>query len=82
MITRNYSFEDSREIRRIFFEACRKQPGSDTRKKLITLREWQRFQAQRQEMSKYEVIQDFFKRLRKQEFEKFKKQRESAKNGN
>jgi len=70
MIEKNYTAEDSREVRKIYYEAVRKQKAAgirDERKMLITKDEWQKFSKQGRDMSKYEIWQEFRARTRKEE---------------
>lgn len=69
-MTRIYTEEDSREIRKTFFDAVKKQKAAgikDDRKILITKKEWDTFSKSGKDMSRYEVWKDFESRMRKED---------------
>ena len=60
----SYSQEDSKEVRKLYFESLKKNKNKDQRKMLITRLEWDYFKAQGQDMSRYEVLKNNLKRIR------------------
>ena len=69
-MTRLYTEEESREVKKIYFSAVKKQKAAgikDERKILITKKEWQQFSKSGKDMSRYEVRQDFEARMRKED---------------
>lgn len=67
MNDKNYTEEDSREVRKIYYEAVRKQKLAgikDERKFIITQEEWDKFKKQGRDMSQYEEFKSFQKRMR------------------
>lgn len=58
------------EIRRIFYEARRANPPKAPEKYLITRKEWIRYEKAGADMSRFEVWQDFMRRVPRQKEKK------------
>lgn len=59
-----YSNKDSQEVRKLYYSKLVDGKKPDTRKMLITKKEWEEFKTQGRDMSRYEILKENFKRIR------------------
>lgn len=80
-MSRHFTAEDSREVRRIYYEALKKCP-KDARKTLITQDEWNRYWSMGADMSRFEILKHFMRRQMVEESKRMRAEYERRRQNN